>query len=528
LLGTALDAALNIEDFSLQPPYRGTLSLNLNSDHFSGEAALRLDSSLHLVEGRPAAFRLQLTPNGYATLRTLFSQEEPGFSLEGSSNAQLRISAFHLPINSSDWKKQLAAASITADLTIDQATAWDKDKKHRMALEELHGHFSSSQIAKQVDYKINGRASSSQHGRSSWEIAGTLQDGFAANGSLDRQNLSLTLDASVKSLPALQLAQLCCLDPSFGQKIHALFGPTLDAKASAQLQRMQGPLLVEMKGTNAHFSVDAYLDRTAALLNKDLILEVKVTPELGKYVLQEVLPIAEGILSAEHPLTLTIAHEGTYIPLPFSIEALTIPKITIDLGKVYFSPASQLAKALSLLYATKENFQVWITPCYLSLKNGVIRLERTDLLIHDRYPLAAWGIVDLAREKVNMVIGLSGAALGEALKLSGIPGSYMLQLPLKGPLNNPSIDKTKVTARLSALMAQSRGGPHGAVLGTVLDIASGSLTEGAVPEPTTNPLPWEYLFKKEGEQTEKNEKNQSNPIEEIGKSAGSLLQKIFK
>ena len=88
-----------------------------------------------------------------------------------------------------------------------------------------------------------------------------------------------------------------------------------------------------------------------------------------------------------------------------------------------------------------------------------------------------------------MVIGISGAALGEAFKLSGIPGSYMLQLPLKGPLNNPSIDKTKATARLSALVAQSRGGPHGAVIGTVLDIASGSLTEGAIPEPSTNPQP---------------------------------------
>ena len=198
----------------------------------------------------------------------------------------------------------------------------------------------------------------------------------------------------------MQLSQLCCLDHSYGQKINAIFGPTLDAKITTQLHRMQGPISVEMKGKNAHFSMEATLDRTVAILNKDLVIEVKVTPELGKYVLQEILPITEGILGADKPLTLTIAHEGTFIPLqPFSIDSMTIPKMTIDLGKVYFSPASQLAKALSLLFSMKEKFQVWVTPCYLSLKNGVVNLKRSDAADQRPLPARSLGQCGLSQRK---------------------------------------------------------------------------------------------------------------------------------
>lgn len=111
LLGPAIDISLGIEDLSLgQAPYKGTLSLNVASDHLTGEAHLLLDNSLSLVENRTAEFHLHLTPNGYAALRNMFVKTDPeNFTLEGSGKALLRIQALHLPLTSPNWKKRFLA-----------------------------------------------------------------------------------------------------------------------------------------------------------------------------------------------------------------------------------------------------------------------------------------------------------------------------------------------------------------------------------------------------------------------------------
>ena len=169
---------------------------------------------------------------------------------------------------------------------------------------------------------------------------------------------------------------------------------------------------------------------------------------------------------------------------------------------------------------------VWLTPAYFSLNQGALKLERVDMLISESYPIAAWGNVDFEKERVNMIIALSGAAIDKAFGFANIPANTFLQIPLKGKLDNPSIDKTKAAARLSALVAQSQGGPQGTVIGTVLDIASGGLSEGAPPKPTTNPLPWAALM--QDKQHDNSKAKKSNPIDDVSKGATTLLKQILR
>ena len=42
-----------------------------------------------------------------------------------------------------------------------------------------------------------------------------------------------------------------------------------------------------------------------------------------------------------------------------------------------------------------------------------------------------------------MIVGLFGAAINKASNITSIKENYLLQLPLKGPLNNASIDKKR-------------------------------------------------------------------------------------
>src|SRR5687767_2109298 len=120
---------------------------------------------------------------------------------------------------------------------------------------------------------------------------------------------------------------------------------------------------------------------------------------------------------------------------------------------------------------------VWFTPLYMSMKEGKLKLERMDMLLLNHYPMALWGKVDFPKDKIDMRVGLTGAALGHALEVSGLEPDYMLQLPLRGKIGEASVDKTKAAARISSFIAQSQGSTHGMIIGTVLGIAGGSLSE---------------------------------------------------
>ena len=66
-----------------------------------------------------------------------------------------------------------------------------------------------------------------------------------------------------------------------------------------------------------------------------------------------------------------------------------------------------------------------ISSLYFSLNKGYVEIPRVDLLINERFPIAAWGNVDIDGNGVDMVIGLLGASIKHAFKVPGIPNRYM-------------------------------------------------------------------------------------------------------
>src|SRR5262245_51258796 len=109
-----------------------------------------------------------------------------------------------------------------------------------------------------------------------------------------------------------------------------------------------------------------------------------------------------------------------------------------------FKNSPEIAALIALLNGEqKENETIWLTPVYFSMKEGKIKLKRADMLVSDTYHFASWGTVDLIGEKVDMLIGVAGNTLSRALQIPALKSSLMLQIPFKGPLSNPKLDKTK-------------------------------------------------------------------------------------
>ncbi len=268
----------------------------------------------------------------------------------------------------------------------------------------------------------------------------------------------------------------------------------MNAQLNVSLSEMTGPIQLAINGTTGKLSLDGYLSRGILTLKSPLSAEFSITPTLQDSILDELLPFLNSAYSSEEPIRVTIDQNGFSYPLwsqapyQFSVGAMRV-----DLGKMYFKNDFQIAQILSILkYSTDMNLiSVWFTPLYLSYHNGVADINRVDMLVAGRYPVAAWGRVNFYDDNINMKIGLGGMTLRQAFGLKGVPKDYYLQLTMKGSLSDPSINSNKASTKIAAFIAQLRGGPQGVIVGGLMDLLGGTLGQKPIPKPTTQPFPWE-------------------------------------
>lgn len=493
VLGSSIDlfAEANI---NFAQSKEGILKVRLNSDQIKGEAAFKLNHSLVLQSSdSPATIFFKLTPQGYLSIRNhLLKNSSQEIVLTEPAEVAIHLKSIHIPIQpDEDFVLPYWKGSLATEFTIDHLHAFSPKDGKRISIKGIKGNVTSDHLSEKILFALNAEESI--------DVIGSVENAFNSLGSFNHEGLSVAADAKVRDLPADLLCHLSCLDPKNGKKTQALFGDKLNGDIKVTLKQMNGPIYADLKGENGFLFLDGFLAKNYLTLTKPLNINVKVSPELGEYVLQDYFPFLAGLLSANQPLKITIEPKGFSLPVfPVNFTAAQMPKAIIDLGEVVFHQTSQLGTIVSLIAPLKsDHFSVQLTPIYFSYLDGILKLERVDMLLGKEYPIAAWGKINLIKEKVNMVIALSGLAISKAFNVHIADKNYFLQLPLKGTMKTATIDKSKATTRISALVAQSHGSPQGFVIGTFLDIASGALGEEKAPPPTMKPLPWSALFEKD-------------------------------
>ena len=301
---------------------------------------------------------------------------------------------------------------------------------------------------------------------------------------------TIHINTELKNFPSEALAEYLPHESQMTNLLYALFGYSVTGNMKAEIIKMKGPFSLNLKGERIDLSTEGKIENEVAYLSKPLTASIIVSEEVSTYFLDEILPLLNSAVRGDKPIQLTINPEGFYLPLSdLSMASLSLPSASLDMGKLYFSRDGKLAEVLSLLRLPPEKvFSVWFTPLYFSIEKGKLTLNRVDMLVADTAPIATWGTIDFPADKVRMEVGLTGRALTKAFGPLPLPKSYMLAIPLRGTTNNAKLDKTKIAAKLSSLAAMATG-PQGILVGALIQIASGSLTD-TVPEPTTKPLPW--------------------------------------
>jgi hypothetical protein len=480
--------------------FDNNLKIAFEAEKLQGTAHLKIGEYITLYDSsKPISFFYVLEPARFKVLRKLLKHDNKNSDslvLLDSTECKVNVSNLKLPRDilkpgePSSLKNN--RGEVEANIELNQLKVKDKVTEQFIGFKNVAIHLNSQDLPHSVNMSLKAQQSDRLGNKSNLIVTSELENFITPDHRWNTKDFSLKLEAQAQRLPANLFCEIICLEKATHIKLEALLGSSLDADVSIQLNHMNGPINLLLEGPNGRIHVNAKINDGWLTLNKPFVAEVVASPQLGESVLQDLLPILSGMISGENRLQIHIDPTGFAYPINAdNYNQIKISSMTIDLGKIHFSNQGELGKIMAVFKAKPDDvLSVWFTPVYLSIQSGHIHLQRFDMLVMNIFPLAAWGEIDLPDDSINMIIGLTGKSLQNAIGFS-LGSSYMMQFPFRGRIGKAKIDKTKAAAKMAALTASLTGTPQGLAIGALIGLASGSLTEKKIPEPTTQPFPWD-------------------------------------
>ncbi len=319
-------------------------------------------------------------------------------------------------------------------------------------------------------------------------------------GDFELSHMESDIIVSFQKFPS---ALFDILVPSKNKTVSSLLGPSFEMTLKSSLQNASGPLAVNLRSQNIKLSIEGALTSGVLTLRENVVAEVALTPDTSKAFLKEVNPLSISSISSSSPLSIEIASKGFSLPLsPFSLNQILAPRVRVLLGKVLCHNEGNINLMLGLLKSKQagqnKQLELWFAPLDLSIEQGVLNLERTEVLVASTYDIALWGRIDLPTNRVSMVLGLTAPCLNAAFNIRDLPSDYVMHIPLTGTLDHVELNKTVATSKIVALtlwQSKSVAGPAagvgGAIVGGLLNkVLAPPGNEDSTPK-AKKPYPWE-------------------------------------
>lgn len=513
ILGSTLDLKVDwLGSASMQ-----TISLHAKSPLCSFDGSLLYNGNLLQISGSPLKAKLTLTKEGYPVIDHLLSKDgaaKSPFSLVDTADFTFELSSFSIPFITDEKTKSyhpdLAKAIFSGKLQNNALSFVEESTSQTIAIEQFTTTFSKTQSSSPLKLSLSAKANSSSQKSSSSVAVGTvsidavLDQFIAPSGAIDLSHLSSDFNVDIQKFPSSVLDLFARTAGKTNAPFSALFGPQINMTMKTHLQDATGPITLNINSANTRASMAGSLTNGILTLSEPIYAQVTMSPELSTLLLKEVNPLSMTEISSKHPFTLEIDPKGFSLPIsPFKLEEMNVPNARIELGQVSCKNEGNLTIALGLLKMSQNSqgntLNLWFTPVDLHILQGVVKVERTDILVADAYDIALWGTVNPVSDKVDMVLGLTAQALKKAFKIKNLPEDYVLHIPLKGSLEHVEINKTAATAKIAALLAWQQkslagaigGGPAGALFGEFLNkIGTLPLNDESTPPPK-KPFPWD-------------------------------------
>ncbi|HEX4839563.1 MAG TPA: hypothetical protein VFU89_03875 [Rhabdochlamydiaceae bacterium] len=480
IIGEKLNAIIDIH----QASQKKEISFDIKSDALSAKASLE-QTTTALKLTKPAKVSLTLSPEGYAALDRWMNQTPTPFQLNQPALIQSSINTLFLPYI--EGKLLFSDLLCQADVSIGSLNFSGKNSDQTIQLSNVQLRLDHATKANPL--KVALSASSSGSGS------------FSIQGTLDPSTGSLDMSGKLDQFPS---AALDIVSQAMGSSVSmaAIFGPQLNLTASSTLTHWNGPIQLQLNSTNIRAVLDGAMSNGTLHLNNDFQMQLLLTPDLSRVLLNSVNPLDLSAITAQAPITLKIPSQGFSYPIhPPNTAQINIPSGRLDLGKLYCHNEGNVNITLGLLklqqFSRNQNLELWFAPLDFHIVNGIMECERTEALIAQAYQVCVWGDLKFPSKKVDMVLGLTAGCLRAAFGIKDLPDDYVLQIPMKGPMNDVKINTGKATAKIGALLLWQQKdmafgkSSKGQALGKLLNKV-GPLPDGnAKAPPAKRPFPWE-------------------------------------
>jgi len=521
-------------------------SPNLNMD-----TGFTLDhSSLQLQSGNPQII-WTLTPDGYKVLDQFFSgttNKFIPFEMNEASSFTLTASKLLLPIlprstvhslrdRFSDIDVDIAKLQLEATGRNPKLIFFDKSSHDTIQLTQLNFSVNKREnhpFLLSMDSTVATQVGNAAAKNGSISLTFWLEQTLNAQKTFDLSQLTGGLQFKAQQLPSRVLDIIARAKGRTDFPFTMLFGNMLNASLNIELNQFSGPILFNVNTPLTHANFSGTFKNGALILQDPIYLQMKITPEMSRLVLKEVNPLNLSYLYSQEPVTLEIPVSGFYFPCyPFSLDKITIPKARIELGKIVCRNEGNVHITLGLLklkqFDKTTDLMLWFAPLDLSVEQGVVDMERTEILLADAFDVCLWGNVDLVKEEVDMTLGLTAQALSKAFGIKNLPENYVLRIPMRGKADNVQIDTGKATSKIALLLAwqhaQTAGalgkGPTGALVGGLLNKMATLPDSNEKVPPPKRPFPWEV-------NNAKSKTSHSNEKKRQFKADEKPLKQIFK
>lgn len=491
----ALTYLIQIDDLNTKPT--GSLNYTIKGEYLTSEGALKLEDTIK-AEG-------PLTLSGILTPK-LMRMLSPRLELAINAPYEATLSEFSLP-RGDFWGSSLKGSIKIGDLDLSQ-----------VVFQSTFSEFSSPQLRELIGFSVQSRSLDQKtKERGSLNIRGTLSN-LSEDSSNWMKEADLDFNAEMDRFPLASFFEVVTTNPYTQDLIRGISANELSkGYMRAELKEGSGHASLVLDNPSSKIKGDFNIRSGLLSFESPFTAEMKLTADLIQGFLGKLNPIFRSALPSDHMITLKIDKEGTYYDLN-ALEPLTTAAFEnsmLDVGKIRFRREGIIANILGFLDDSLRDSEVdiWFTPFYASMKNGVYRQKREDFLLANRYPMAIWGNVDIPREYIDMILGVDSWTLERAAGVSGLPEDYMMLFPIKGPFGNAKIDTTKAIARIAALRAQAVEDKTVKTIGTLFNVIAAPKAERKdIPEPTTSPLPWADEIRKLRQEKKKEQEKEKDTL----------------
>ena len=453
LIGPQLNLKLSHKD--------GNFDLNATSENLYIDGNAR-EISPGIYGGGPLECEWTLSDQSYHALaRFLDKPSHEIIKIKRPAKLKIDIHEFQTPFP----MKSIDNLKVKADLKLD-----DLYLEPDYRLTNLKGYIAREDSTK---FFLKGEAKSKWH-TGSFQFEGAQASSLRVTGALD-------------NLPSIFLDIL-----PIPYNLSAILGDRVSAKFESYLNDGAGNAHLDVNSPNCKAAVQASLRNGYLYLKKTTpkpplpLPQLLVNFSLKTWALlshqQPILSPFTSILVAFPCHTKTIAFETSRCPSLGSISDKSPFAITVT--------QKMFRKCLSLTLTKDSSIHLWFAPMDLSIREGLMHIDRTEVLYNKAQEVCYWGEIDLYREYVNMILGLTAQSLDSALGLA-LPNGYVLQVPLRGPYGDVKLQKEAAMSQIAMLIAGRVGSAIQGPWGNLLEAFGDAATNQSSVPPPKHPFPWE-------------------------------------